>query len=492
MAKAKPAPQALGDVVLRFDEVSFEYGNQKPILEEVTFSVRRGAKVTLMGQNGAGKSTLFQLLTGDLKPEVGNIVKDKDASIAIARQIIPRAELTLSVRDFFGAVFSDVPRNLDARIVKVLDAVNLEADLDRAMSEFSGGQQARLLLAQALIQEPDILLLDEPTNNLDKPGIEHLITFLKETSATVLVISHDADFLNSFSTGVIYLDVFTRKIEQYTGNYFSVVKEISARLERERQKNARIAKDIQHRQEQASYFAQKGGKMRDIAKKMYDRIEELEEEKVDVRREDKTIRDFTIPCQEDLGRVIIDFKSLEVMRKGGPVERPVKLEVRKNEHVLLAGPNGTGKTTLLKKLVEKQAKGVVIQDGIKIGYYSQDFHNLDHDVTVYESLKDAIRGGTDQELRSHAAGFLIDGQILKTRVGALSEGQKGLVAFARLALISPGILILDEPTNHINFRHIPVIAKALDKFQGVMILVSHVPEFVKQIRIDHRIDLGKI
>lgn len=448
--------------------------------------------MTLMGQNGAGKSTIFQLLTRDLKPEHGNVITDKDASIAIARQIIPRAELTLSVRDFFGAVFKEVPRNIDARINKVLDAVNLEADLDRAISHFSGGQQARLLLAQALIQEPDILLLDEPTNNLDKPGIAHLEKFLQETDATVVVISHDADFLNSFSTGVIYLDIFTRKIEQYTGNYFSVVKEITLRLERERQKNARIAKDIQHRQEQASYFAQKGGKMRDIAKKMYDRIEELEEEKVDVRREDKTIRDFTIPCQEELGRVIVEFKSLSVMRKGGPVERPVKLEVRKNEHVLLAGPNGTGKTTLLKTLVENKAKGVIIQDGVKIGYYSQDFHNLDHEVTVYESLKDAIRGGTDQELRSHAAGFLIDAQILGTKVGALSEGQKGLVAFARLALIKPGILILDEPTNHINFRHLPVIAKALDKFEGVMILVSHVPEFVKQIRIDHHIDLGKI
>lgn len=491
MAKKAAPSQPLGETVLRFDDVSFEYGNQKPILEEVSFSVRKGAKITLMGQNGAGKSTIFQMITGDLKPE-GKVVVDKDATVAIARQIIPRAELTLSVRDFFGSVFTDVPRDIDKRIAKVLDAVNLEADLDRKVSEFSGGQQARMLLAQALIQTPDILLLDEPTNNLDKAGIAHLVAFLKETPATVLVISHDADFLNSFSTGVLYLDVFTRKVEQYVGDYFSVIKEITARLERERQKNARIAKDIQHRQEQASYFAQKGGKMRDIAKKMYDRIEELEEEKVDVRKEDKTIRPFQIPCQADLGRVLVDFQTLEVMRKGGPVARPAKLEMRKNEHLHLIGPNGTGKTTLLRKLVENKAPGVTIQDGVVIGYYAQDFSNLDHDKVVYEVLRDAIRGGTDQELRSHAAGFLIDAGILGTRLGALSEGQKGLVSFARLALIRPGVLILDEPTNHINFRHLPVIAKALNDFQGAMILVSHVPEFVKQIRIDHTIDLGKI
>lgn len=491
MAKAKLPTPALGETVLRFADVSFEYGNQKPILEEVTFSVRKGAKITLMGQNGAGKSTIFQMITGDLKPE-GKVVIDKDATVAIARQIIPRAELALSVRDFFGSVFKEVPRDIDKRIGKVLDAVNLEADLERKVSEFSGGQQARMLLAQALIQAPDILLLDEPTNNLDKAGIAHLVAFLKETPATVLVISHDADFLNSFSTGVLYLDVFTRKVEVYQGDYFSVIKEITARLERERQKNARIAKDIQHRQEQASYFAQKGGKMRDIAKKMYDRIEELEEEKVDVRKEDKTIRPFTIPCQEDLGRVIVNFTGLEVMRKTGPVQRPVKLEMRKNEHLHLIGPNGTGKTTLLRKLVKNEAPGVVIQDGITIGYYAQDFSNMDHDMVVYEVLRDAIRGGTDQELRSHAAGFLIDAGILGTKLGALSEGQKGLVSFARLALIRPGVLILDEPTNHINFRHLPVIAKALNDFQGTMILVSHVPEFVKQIRIDHTIDLGAI
>jgi ATP-binding cassette, subfamily F, member 3 len=492
MAKKVTAPSApLGDVVLRFDDVSFEYGNQKPILEEVTFSVRKGAKVTLMGQNGAGKSTLFQMITGQLKPD-GRVVMDKGTTVAIARQMIPRAELTLSVRDFFASVFASVPRDLDRQIAQVLGVVNLDAPLERTVGSFSGGQQARLLLSQALIQNPDILLLDEPTNNLDHAGINHLVDFLKASPATVLVISHDADFLNSFSTGVLYLDVFTRKVEQYTGNYFSVIKEIAARLERERQANVRIAKEISHRKEQANFFAQKGGHMRDVAKKMRERIDELEDEVVDVRREDKTIRPFTIPCQDDLGRVIIDISGLAIIRKGEPVLRPHKLELRKNEHVHLIGPNGVGKTTLLKSLVAKTAQGVAIQEGVTIGYYSQDFSNIDHDKVVYEVLRDAIRGGSDQELRSHAAGFLIDPEILRTRVGALSEGQKGLVAFASLALTKPGILILDEPTNHINFRHLPVIAKALDAFQGTMILVSHVPEFVKQIRIDHTINLGAL
>jgi ATP-binding cassette subfamily F protein 3 len=129
---------------------------------------------------------------------------------------------------------------------------------------------------------------------------------------------------------------------------------------------------------------------------------------------------------------------------------------------------------------------------VRIGYYRQDFSTLDFDQTVYDALKDAMRKGTEQDLRSHAAGFLLDSEILKTKIGSLSEGQKGLVAFAQITFQEPGLLILDEPTNHINFRHIPVIADALDKYQGAMILVSHVPDFVSKIKIDYVLDLETI
>ena len=137
-------------------------------------------------------------------------------------------------------------------------------------------------------------------------------------------------------------------------------------------------------------------------------------------------------------------------------------------------------------------KGEEIQQGVRIGYYRQDFSTLDFERTVYEELADAAKRGTEEDMRSVAAGFLLDAEILKTRIGLLSEGQKGLVAFAKLVLERPGLLLLDEPTNHINFRHIPVIAKALDRYEGALILVSHVPEFVKQIKIDRILDLDTL
>ena len=159
--------------------------------------------------------------------------------------------------------------------------------------------------------------------------------------------------------------------------------------------------------------------------------------------------------------------------------------------VILYGPRRVGKTTLLESLASGHADGEKVTKGVKIGYYRQDFSNLDFDQTVFDCLMSVMSKKIEEDMRSVAAGFLITSDVVKTRIGLLSEGQKGLVAFARLVLLHPGLLILDEPTNHINFRHIPVIAKALDAFQGAMIVVSHVPEFVSQIRIDDTLDLNK-
>lgn len=482
------------DAVLSFDEVSFEYGHNKPILHEVSFSVRRGMKVTLMGQNGAGKTTLFDLITGTAKPESGQIHIMNGVTIAQARQVIPRDLLDLTMREFFERCFKEKVYDIDVKIDEVLEVVNFHAPHDRIVRSFSGGQQARLLLASAIIQNPDLLLLDEPTNNLDKAGIEHLTDFLKNYKKTVIVISHDADFLNSFTDGVLYLDVHTKVIEQYFGNYFDVVEQISARIEKENMKNAQLAKEIQENKDKAGFFANKGGQMRLVAKRMREKAEELEEEMVDVRKEDKTIRPFEIPHQPELIGDILTINSYKVIKNHKPTIRKTKVVLRRNNHLLLKGPNGIGKTTLLQTIAEG-GEGSVIAPDVRVGYYRQDFSTLNFDDTVYESLiavvKKRTSHNTEEEMRSVAAGFLITKDIMDTKVGSLSEGQKGLVAFARLVLEKPGLLILDEPTNHINFRHIPLIAEALNIYKGAMIIVSHVPEFVEKIRIDEVLDLEK-
>ena len=461
----------------------------KPILHEADFSVRRGTKLTLMGQNGAGKSTIFKLITGELKPETGNIHTDDSFTFAVARQIMPREDLGRTVREFFERSFAKKVYDIDPHIDKVLGVVNMPADHEKLIRSFSGGQQARLLLASALIQDPDLLLLDEPTNNLDREGIRHLTQFLIDYRKTCIVISHDAAFLNAFTQGVLYLDIFNRRVEQYIGNYFDLLREISARIEKENRKNAQLAKKIQANKEKANYFSHKGGQMRLVARKMRDEAEELEESMVDIRKEDKTIRPFRIPSQPELIGEIVRISSFSIIKNHTVVEKTADISLKKNTHLLLRGPNGIGKSTLLEALANRTANGASIAAGVRIGYYRQDFSTLDFEDTVRESLSGVMSVQTEEKLRAVAAGFLITEHLINTKIGHLSEGQKGLVSFARLVLEEPGLLILDEPTNHMNFRHLPVIASALTKYEGAMILVSHVPEFVQQIRIDEILEL---
>ncbi len=480
------------EVILRFDEVNFEYIYDKPILDGASFSVRRGAKITLMGQNGAGKSSLFAMITGELKPKSGQISIAKDITIATAKQVMARDDLSLSVKEYFSKAFKLKSNDLDSKIHKVLTAVNLEIPTDRLVGALSGGQQARLLLAFALIQNSDILLLDEPTNNLDQAGIDHLIQFLIMYDKTVIVISHDADFLNCFTEGVIYLNVFTHKIEKYVGDYYSVVEEISRRVESEQRKNAQLKRTIIDRKEKANFFSNKGGKMRQLAKKMKDEAADLEEEIIDVRHEDRSIKNFNIVAQ-DIGGEIVKISALTAFRNHKPHIKEVDKVIRKRMHVLVTGPNGIGKSTFLRRLVSNQDQHIKILDEVRIGYYSQDFSNLDFNQTVFDSLDSARAAGTDiQAMRSIAAGFLITGDLMGRKISELSEGQKGLLAFARLAIMQPGLMILDEPTNHINFRHLPIIAKAVDEFTGAMVMVSHMQDFVEQIKFDEEIDLSRV
>jgi len=480
------------EVILRFDEVHFEYQERKPVLDGASFSARRNAKITLMGQNGAGKSSIFALITGELKPKSGRVSITNGATIATARQVMAREDLDLTVEKYFAKAFEIVPPNLASRIAKVLGTVNLDAPVDRRVGDLSGGQQARLLLAYALIQNPDILLLDEPTNNLDQAGIDHLVEFLIMYDKTAIVISHDADFLNCFTEGVIYLDVFTHKTETYVGDYYSVVEEISKRVEREQRRNAQLKKQIVDRKEKVNFFANKGGKMRKLAKKLKDETAELEEDMVDVRQEDRTIRPFTIPAQDIIGE-IVKVSAVKVIHNHEPVVKKIDKVLRKKTHLLVIGPNGVGKSTFLRSLVSGKDKEAVILDNVTVGYYSQNFSNLDFNATVFDSLQSVLADGLDaQTMRSIAAGFLIGGELMGRKVGELSEGQKGLLAFARLTLMRPGVLILDEPTNHINFRHLPIIAKAVNEYEGAMIMVSHMSDFVKEIKFDEVLDLGKL
>ncbi|MBS8122050.1 ATP-binding cassette domain-containing protein [Candidatus Vampirococcus lugosii] len=478
------------NAILRFDNVSFDYNDgANIILNEASFSVRENTKITIMGQNGAGKSTIFKLITGELKPKSGKINIVNGNSVAIARQVIPKEQFLYTVREFFEQVFDEKDYQLDMKINNILKEVNLKTNLDKKIKDFSGGQQARLLLAQALIQEPDILLLDEPTNNLDKDGIGDLIGFLLTYLKTVIVISHDADFLNMFTDGVLYLNKNDNTVEQYWGDYYTVLEEIKNQIEKEKSQNARAEKKMKDAKEKINYFANKGGKMRKIAKKMKEEIEEVEDEKVIVRKDDKTIPNFEIPFDNYNGP-IVQIKNITIVNKEGELQtNKVKIQLKKKEKLLIKGPNGIGKSTLLKRMVNGKDNDAKITSDVKIGYYSQDFDALDMSMSVWDSLHEMSNEVTNQEVYDTAGRFML-AKLIKSKVGALSEGQKGLLCYARFIIQRPDLLIMDEPSNHINFRHLPVIADALNNYKGAMIMISHDEEFLSNIKDVDELDLS--
>ena len=486
--------------VLSFKDVSFEYVRGRPLIENSSFSIEEGSKVTIMGQNGSGKSTMLKLIRGDLFPEEGTVNATSGLRIAASNQVMRREDGLLSIKDFFIKHAPHLARGIEGEIFKILGVVNLEAPLDRMVNTFSGGQQARLLLAAALIQDPDILLLDEPTNNLDRGGINHLTDFILSFPKTCVVISHDEAFLNSFTDSVLYLDSWSHQIESYQGNYDDVKRNIARRIEKENRENARLLKEAQAKKDQSNKFKDKGGGMRKVAKKLKQEAEAMESKQVDVRKEDKPLKNFSIPCQFGIGGDVLDLKSVSLPtaqgRRGSqsmacvPLEFP--LSMKRGTRLHLIGPNGIGKTTLLQNIVEGKLEGCSIQGGVRVGYYRQDFSTLNFDHTVIESLQEVCAAGmAESEIRKTASGFMLSGPIMNQKIGTLSEGQKGLCAFARLVLQEPGLLILDEPTNHINFRHIPAIANALNDYKGAMILVSHDRSFVKKIEVDSILDLGE-
>ncbi|MCS7079673.1 MAG: ABC-F family ATP-binding cassette domain-containing protein [Chloracidobacterium sp.] len=506
-------------MLFRFEDVHKSYGGHD-ILRGVTCQVNAGEKIGLVGRNGAGKSTMFRLLCGLDQPDRGRIVRMNNLSFGLLEQHphfppdVTTLEAALSVFAELQAMeremrrlehnmaeqggdpdrlaqtlerYSELQHRFEARGGFTYPARTEEVllglgftkdDFSKPAARLSGGQQGRLHLGMLLLRQPDILLLDEPTNHLDLRAIEWLEEFLLGYEAAYVVISHDRFFLDRVTTRTIELD--RGKALSYEGGFTEYVAKRDALREIQQRHYERQQAEIARQEEfiRRNIAGQKT-KQAKSRRNLLARMERLEAATVDAPQ-----GDFTMKHVPRSGEWVLTLKDLRVGYNGRVVAGPFNLVVRRGEKLGIVGPNGAGKTTLLKTLlgVLPPVTGEVRWgSGVKMAYYDQRLESLTLANSVFAELQSVNPSATEFELRSFLARFLFTGDDVFKRIKALSGGERGRLALAKLIYSRSNTLILDEPTNHLDIPSCEALEMALVRYPGTCLIVSHDRYFLDNV-----------
>lgn len=456
--------------------------SKEPIFKGASFFVAKNSKVGLVGANGSGKSTLFKLLTCEEYPDDGKI--ETCGQIISVPQEVKRdekMEKADSIRDYLD------PKNLkeDYEILRIVSKLELaHLSLDDAPHFLSGGQKTKLAIARALIFEPDILLLDEPTNFLDIEGKKWVMNFLARYPKTLIVISHDLNLLDENIDKIIEVNIQSKKIEEYTGNYTDFLKlkgDKDALLVRQIHVQERHIVQMKKGWLKISHVkSEKGVRQRINLEK---RIEKLESSLPSMPLEAKKIK-MQLPEPAWIGELPLIAENLCKSYGDKKVLTNVNFDIKRGERIALIGQNGVGKSTLIKILMGmlKSDSGEMIKDEkLKIGYYSQEFETFDFNKTLLDTVKEKCEMG-EGPLRSLLGRFLFPGEKVFQKVGSLSGGEKTRLSIATLLAKNYNLLILDEPTTYLDVLSQRLILEALKLYKGAMIIVSHTPEFIEELK----------
>ncbi|RMF12972.1 MAG: ATP-binding cassette domain-containing protein [Gammaproteobacteria bacterium] len=470
------------------------------LIENTSLSLPDGCRAFLTGRNGCGKSSLFALIQGELEPDQGSVSLPGGTRIAHMAQDILALDRT--ARDYvldghtpfrqaeaaLQAAESAGDDNALARIHAELDALQAWSlpnladqllaglgfspeDSLRNVSEFSGGWQIRLNLARALIQPSDLLLLDEPTNHLDLDALVWLEDWLKAYRGTLLIISHDRDFMDSLATHILHVE--HRRIHLYTGNYSQF--EI-ARAQKLAQQQAQYAQQ-QRRIQEIEGFIRRFGAKATKARQAQSRKKELERmEKIAPAHVDSPFT-FQIPCHEQLSAPLLTLEKVTAGYPGTPVVTHVNLTLQPETRLGLLGHNGAGKSTLMRTLAGfLPPLSGQRTDGqhLRIGYFAQhQLEQLDPDASALTHLQRIDPQAAEADLRRFLGGFDFRGDDAERPVRNFSGGEKARLALAGIAWQKPNLLLLDEPTNHLDIEMRHALILALEAFAGAVVLVSH-------------------
>jgi len=505
--------------MISVNNLSLYFGGQD-VFKDISFMVNKGDKIGLVGKNGAGKSTLLNLLAKELKPNNGNIsipnglivgYLTQDLDFEDGRTVIEEAQVAFDylnqIKERLEYVDKQINERTDYETNSYLELITEFHDLDeryrieggndiqsemsqvlnglgftqydynRQTTEFSGGWRMRIELAKILLQKPDILLLDEPTNHLDIESIIWLENWLKKYTGAIVLVSHDRFFLDSISNRTI--EIAFSKINDYKARYTKYLELRKDRIEKQIQAKKNQDKFITETKILINKFRAKKNKAA-FAQTLITKLDRLEI--IHVEKEDIGRMQFRFPPAPHSGKLSLVINEASKRYDDLQVLSKINLEIVKGDKLAFVGKNGEGKSTLAKMIVGEIDYGGSIQLGhqIKMGYYAQnqaDF--LDEDITVLETIENAVTEQTSSNVRTILGSFLFSNDDVTKKIKVLSGGERARVALCKLLLEPYNLLVMDEPTNHLDITSKDLLKKALLNFDGSLIVVSHDREFLQ-------------
>ncbi|MGY3765641.1 ABC-F family ATP-binding cassette domain-containing protein [Vagococcus vulneris] len=512
-------------ILLQANQVARLFGDDV-LFENVQIEIQDRSRMALVGRNGAGKSTLLKILAGIEDPDLGTISKTKQLSIGYLdqhtglesentvweemltvfdnvrkiEQQLRSKEAEIADMSSAGLIESDRYEQIlnqyailqqefdqingygyESEIKSVLHGFRFEADFyDRVVSTLSGGQKTRLALARLLLERPELLILDEPTNHLDIDTLNWLENYLQNYRGALLIVSHDRYFLDKIVTEVYELS--RQKMWHYKGNYSRYLDQKAERLEQEWKEYEKQQVEIAKLED----FVARNLVRASTTKRAQSRRKQLEK----MNRIDKPVGDeksarFLFSTMRSSGKEVLFVEDAAIGYEAAKIlSEPVDFQVRKQEAIALVGPNGVGKTTLLKSILGQISliKGEIkLGHHVDIGYYDQEQANLHSNKTVLEELWSEHRTTPEKDIRSILGSFLFFGEDVQKTIPLLSGGEKARVALAKLSMNQDNFLILDEPTNHLDIDSKEVLENALIEYDGTLLFVSHDRYFINRI-----------